>query len=564
MTSPAADTDVLILGGGLAGLSLAIELKRRDPTIAVTVLERNAHPAPEAAFKVGESTVEIGAHYFGTVLGLSEHLDSEQIRKFGFRFFFSDGREDFDATTELGVRQALPVPSWQLDRGRFENFLGEHASALGVDFRPGCRVLGVELAEAGGGGLHAVRHDHDGGERVLHARWVVDASGRSALLKRKLGLDKSDPHDANAAWWRVEGVLDPGQWSSDETWRQRCQPPERWRSTNHLCGPGYWFWMIPLASNVHSLGIVCDAAMHPLDTINTHAKAMAWLREHQPRAAQALDDPAHAVRDFRFLRHYSHDCKQVFSADRWAITGEAGLFLDPFYSPGSDFIAISNGYICELVAKDRAGQRIGAHAELYQQLLFSFFDNTMTLYRDQYPLFGDKLVMPLKVMWDYTYYWSVLAPLYTSGKIGDLSLMGRLRKPFERATTLNGAMQPLLRAWGEANAAAGYVPTDGRELDQSSIDWFRDLNGALLDSPDDAELSARIIANVALMGQLADELAGHAIRQHPGLAAHAGALLGHTHPAAATGTLLPPVWYSRSDDRAAPTLAAASAAAQPA
>src|SRR5690606_6752985 len=144
-------------------------------------------------------------------------------------------------------------------------------------------------------------------------------------------------------------------------------------------------------------------------------------------------------------------------------------------------------------------ERIGAHAELYQQLLFSFFDNTMSLYRDQYPLFGDVLVMPLKVMWDYTYYWSVLAPLYTSGKIADLSLMGRLRKPFERATALNRSMQPLLRAWGEANAAAGHVPADGRELDQSDIVWFRELNGELLDSPDEAELSARITANVERM-----------------------------------------------------------------
>lgn len=545
MPHPHANIDVLILGGGLAGLSLAIELKRRDPAIAVTVLERNTHPAPEAAFKVGESTVEIAAHYFNNVLGLREHLDSRQIRKFGFRFFFSDRRQDLDATTEVGVRQALPMMSWQLDRGRFENFLGEHATSLGVDFRHGCKVLGVELAGPGSDGAHNVRHEQDGIGSASTARWVVDASGRAALLKRKLGLAKTHPHDANAAWWRVEGRLDPGSWSSDQDWKQRCQPPERWRSTNHLCGPGYWFWMIPLASDVHSLGIVCDAQMHPLDTINSHDKAMAWLREHQPRVAQALDGPEHPVRDFRFLRHFTHDCEQVFSADRWAITGEAGLFLDPFYSPGSDFIAISNGYICELIGQDRAGERIGAHAGLYQQLLFSFFDNTMSLYRNQYPLFGDALVMPLKVAWDYTYYWSVLAPLYTAGKIANLSLMGQLRKPLERATGLNRTMQPLLRGWGEANAAAGYAPPDGRELDQAAIGWFRELNGALLDRPDEAELSARIRTNVERMAVLAAEMAQQAVRQHPALAG-----IGLPAEAAAGDTaemLLPPVWYGLDD-----------------
>ncbi|MET1161051.1 MAG: FAD-dependent oxidoreductase, partial [Pseudoxanthomonas sp.] len=89
-------TDVLIMGGGLAGLSLAIQLKQREPGIGVTVLERRAHPVREAAFKVGESTVEIGAHYFSSVLGFREHLETEQIRKFGFRFFFSEGRNDID------------------------------------------------------------------------------------------------------------------------------------------------------------------------------------------------------------------------------------------------------------------------------------------------------------------------------------------------------------------------------------------------------------------------------------------------------------------------------------
>ena len=66
---PDTDIDVAILGGGLAGLSLAIQLRRRDPDLRVTVLERNVHPVREAAFKVGESTVEIGGHYFAHVLG---------------------------------------------------------------------------------------------------------------------------------------------------------------------------------------------------------------------------------------------------------------------------------------------------------------------------------------------------------------------------------------------------------------------------------------------------------------------------------------------------------------
>ena len=273
--SDAGRTDVAILGGGLAGLTLAIQLRQRNPALRVTVIERRAHPVREAAFKVGESTVEIGAHYFSSVLGLSEHLDAEQIRKFGFRFFFSEGCDDIARCTELGVSQLLPTSSWQLDRGRFENFLGTRARALGVDFRDGTRVRGIELDAAAG---HAVDLERDGVETSLHARWVIDASGRAGLLKRKLGLAEANGHDVNAAWWRVDGIVDPNAWCDDPQWLARCTPPDRWRSTNHMCGPGYWVWLIPLASGAHSLGIVCDAAMHPLDTINTHDKAMAWLR----------------------------------------------------------------------------------------------------------------------------------------------------------------------------------------------------------------------------------------------------------------------------------------------
>ena len=99
--------DVVILGGGLAGLTLALQLKRRLGDIDVVVLERRAHPVPPAAHKVGESTVEIGAHYFAETLGLRAHLDAEQIRKFGFRFFFCEGRSDLENVTELGVRRVL-------------------------------------------------------------------------------------------------------------------------------------------------------------------------------------------------------------------------------------------------------------------------------------------------------------------------------------------------------------------------------------------------------------------------------------------------------------------------
>ncbi|MBD7923326.1 NAD(P)/FAD-dependent oxidoreductase [Xanthomonas sp. CFBP 8703] len=534
--------DVVITGGGLAGLTLALQLRQRDPQLRISVLERRAHPVREAAFKVGESSVEIGAHYFANVLGLHEHLESEQIRKFGFRFFFSDGREDIDRCTELGVSQLLPTPSWQIDRGRFENFLGERARALGIEFIDGCTVRGIDLADDDAD--HQVRYERDGAAATLRARWVVDASGRAGLLKRKLGLAQDNAHNANAVWWRVDGLVDPNAWSQDSAWLQRCTPPDRWRSTNHMCGPGYWFWLIPLSSGAHSLGIVCDAQMHPLETMNTHEKAMAWLRTHQPQVARTLDQSQHALQDFLFLRKFSYGCKQVFSAQRWALTGEAGVFLDPFYSPGSDFIAISNTYICELIGLDRAGRNIAPYAELYQQLYFSFYENTLTLYQDQYPLFGDAQVMPVKVIWDYTYYWALLAPLYFSERIADLPMLGRLRPEFTRARALNLGMQALLRDWGRHNDAQGRPDADGRLLDQYLIGWFHQLNAALREELDDAAFLARLRGNVARMGWLAREVLSQARAQHPQIDDHGlDALLADMLEGESS---LADTWYARA------------------
>ncbi|CAD7729164.1 hypothetical protein LMG31884_43170 [Xanthomonas hydrangeae] len=510
--------DVVITGGGLAGLSLALQLRQRDPELAITVLERRAHPVREAAFKVGESTVEIGAHYFADVLGLREHLETEQIRKFGFRFFFSDRRQDIDRCTELGVSQILPTPSWQIDRGRFENFLGERARAQGITFVDGCSVKGVDLSDDEAD--HAVRYERAGEAGTLSARWVVDASGRAGLLKRKLGLAQDNAHDANAVWWRVEGLIDPNGWSQDSSWLQRCTPPDRWRSTNHMCGPGYWFWLIPLSSGAHSLGIVCDASMHPLDTMNTHEKAMTWLRTHQPQVAATLDKADYRLQDFLFLRNFSYGCTQVFSPQRWALTGEAGLFLDPFYSPGSDFIAISNTYICELIGRDRAGRSLSPYVELYQQLYFSFYENTLTLYQDQYALFGDAQVMPVKVIWDYTYYWSLLAPLFCSGRIADLSLLSRMKADFFYARDMNLAMQRVLHDWGQHNTAQGLASDDGRLLDQYLIGWFNELNGALHDTLDDDAFAARVHSNVAQMAVLAREILHKARQRHAELPDH--------------------------------------------
>ena len=518
-------SDVVIAGGGLAGLTLGLQLKQRLPELDITVIERRRHPVPHAAHKVGESSVEIGAHYFEQVLGLKSHLDSAQLKKFGFRFFFSDGRADLTQVTELGASRVLPTPSYQLDRGIFENELARLAQERGIGFVDGAVIRSFDLSE--GGADHEVRVDVGGAMHAIGARWFCDASGRAGLVKRKLGLAESNSHDANAVWFRIADRIDVNDWSTDELWLDRCMPRSRWLSTNHLVGEGYWAWLIPLASGSHSVGIVADAALHPLETINTFDKAMDWLQIHQPQLFAALDTRRGKLQDFAFFKRFSYGCKKVFSgADRWAVTGEAGLFLDPFYSPGSDFIAISNTYITELIVTDRAGGPTSLKADFYEQVYFSLYRNMLTLYTEQYRIFGDPEVLPVKVLWDYAYYWGVMCQLFFQNKLIDVSCMARMQGKLANIQAVNAEMQGFLRAWNRVRAKRN----SPQMLDQASLPWFAQLNKELRDELSDAQFAARIDAQLLQLQALASEIVVAAVRDYPSL--DAGALTALLDPKA--------------------------------
>jgi flavin-dependent dehydrogenase len=503
----ATSSDVLIVGGGLAGLTLALQLRGRCPQRSIRVLERRAGPAPPAAFKVGESTVEIGAHYLANVLGLREHLDSEQVRKFGFRFFFSDGCARLDQVPELGISRVLPTPSWQLERGSFENFLAARARDGGISVEQGVTVRSIEPGRHGA--VHTVRTS-DGEQR---ARWLVDATGRAGLLRRTLGLGEGNGHHIGAAWFRVDARLGLDDWWDNAAWRGLCSPQERWRSTNHLCGPGYWVWLIPLASGAHSVGIVADTAEHPVESFDTFERALAWLRIHQPALAERLDDRRDEPLDFRFLREVSYGCRRMFSADRWALTGEAGLFLDPFYSPGTDFIAIANSYITALIERDFTGEAIVQSARRCEQTFFSFYRNMLNLYRGQYELFADARVMTAKVLWDYAYYWGILCPLVIGGRLDDFALFADLSTELSATESLNLRMQEFFRAWHRAGPARS-VP---QWMDQRELAWFAQLNARLGEQLDDRMIRGRLRGNVELLHALAATLAADARRGSPGL-----------------------------------------------
>ena len=170
-------------------------------------------------------------------------------------------------------------------------------------------------------------------------------------------------------------------------------------------GEGYWVWLIPLATGSTSIGIVADPRIHPLNTFNSVEKSFAWLEEHEPECAEAIEPHMDKVQDFLAIKKMSRGSRQVFSTDRWGLVGEAAAFLDPFYSPGSDFIAIGNTMVGKLIKEDLAGRSIVHLAPTLQSVFLTLFQNNLLTYRDQYPLFGNPRIMAIKFVWDYAVYW---------------------------------------------------------------------------------------------------------------------------------------------------------------
>lgn len=494
--------DVAILGGGLAGLTLAHQIKKDRPATSITVLEKLTHPVPEAAFKVGESSVEIGAHYFAEVLGFKDHFEKDQLPKFGLRFFFNrNGTQCISDGLELGLSEFFPKPSYQLDRGRFENHLAKKAVERGIHFLDGVKVHEVNLAEDNQS--HTVTYTSNGHKKTIECRWVVDASGRAAILKKKLGLAEPVPHLIHSAWFRVGAEIHIDDWCDTSKWNaKRGSIEDRWLSTNHLMGRGYWVWLIPLASGSTSIGIVADPSIHPLSSYNQFEKAMDFLREHEPQCAAAIEPHIGKIQDFKALKNIPYGCKQVFSADRWALTGEAGVFLDPFYSPGSDFIAISNSFINQLICRELSGKPIKSQVGIYDQLYKSFFQGTLEIYNDQYQLFGNMQLMPLKILWDYAVYWAHPAYLFIHGRMWDLNIFINIRSALQKVTMLNKDMQQFFREWHQKINK----PLEQCFLDQAEVRLMYDLNSSLVERIDRETFIKNYAENVAKLERFAHEI----------------------------------------------------------
>ena len=495
--------DVIILGGGLAGLTLSIQLKRKKPDIKILVLERRKENAPKAAHKVGESTVELASYYYREIIGEKEYLEKHELPKYGLRFFFkSHTKEVIESRVELGPRKWLYTPSHQLDRGTFENHLAARTQEYGTEFLLDAFVNDVEFGKE----QSTVTYTHKGEEVTATCRWVADATSRHSFLKRKLGFAKPMEHHINAVWWRLKGVIDITDWSDNEEWKNYPEVKLRYLSTVHFLDKGYWVWVIPLGTKNTSIGIVADPAVHPFETFDTYEKSLEWLKVNEPLCYKMLEPETPNKMDFKILKHFAHNSGRLYDGGmRWGVTGESGAFLDPFYSPGSDFIAMNNTWLSDLILRELGGEDVQFRSEIYEQTHLGLVESWIPIYQDKYLLMGNAQVMSTKILWDWAIYWAVPALLFTNNAFTDLRMLKNLftseNALGQKFRKLHEQMQKLFMDWQKYDTEI----FERKFIDPIDLSYMLDFQTNITKQHGD-KLLDKVGENIAILEKVAAEI----------------------------------------------------------
>ncbi|MBP9146238.1 MAG: hypothetical protein KBF21_06465 [Thermoanaerobaculia bacterium] len=456
-----ADTyDVVIIGAGLAGLTLSRQLLRETDK-RILLVDRWKHiPSPRQ--KYGEATVQLSGYYFAKVLDLEEHLLLEHLPKYNLRFYWkSAGRDNrqFEDYSQAYVRKISNVPTYQLDRNALEaellrlNLLDPRFTFVG-----GLEPEGIDLA-TDETSPHVVHLKGEGwSDTRIAAHWVVDSSGRGRFLARKLEMRRQNAIRHGAFYMWVEGHVNIER-LTDLPWKQVRLKTDRqelglypfWLATNHFCEQGLWFWVIPLRGKT-SLGLVFEHGAVDPQEVKNPAGFTDWVCRHFPLFERDL--PNRKVLHFSGLADYSHGCAQSISADRWAISGEAGRFLDPLYSPGSDFIALHNTMIVDAIRSSGRPER-EAKCRQHETLVRALYEAFVPGFAESYVALGDPEAYSLKYTWELTVYYAFYVFPFINDLFTDARFVPGFLRRFGRLGRINQGLQETIRDFYHWRKSAG-------------------------------------------------------------------------------------------------------------
>lgn len=441
--------DVVIIGAGLAGLSLARHLLLETDK-KILLLDRRAEvPSPKQ--KVGEATVQLSAYYFSKVLDLEEHLLREHFMKYNLRFFWkTEGSacHSYEDYSQSYIRNLSNIASYQLDRNKLEaELLRLNLEGNNFEFRASVEELDVTLSEEGS---HALSFKAGGRKVRASAAWVVDASGRGKFLARRLGLARQNPIRHGAHFFWVDGLVNIEKLTELSPQGVRLRRDRSalghlpvWLATNHFCGEGFWFWVIPLQGKT-SLGLVYDNETFPRERVSTLEKLIEWVCDEFPLFARDL--PNRRVLHHTALKDFSYDCAQTISSSRWALSGESGRFTDPLYSPGGDLISLHNTFIVDAI-KAEDDEELAGKCRLYEQTMKSLYEAYVPSYAVSYDVLGDQESMTLKYSWELTVYFAFYVFPFINDLFTERRFLISYLNRFSKLGPLNKNLQTFIHSY---------------------------------------------------------------------------------------------------------------------
>ena len=467
--------DVAVVGGAFSGSATALLLKREHPGLRIVLIDR------KAAFdrKVGESSIELAAWFMSRKLGLDRHLATRHLPKYGQRYWFQNDKvRTLSDASELGNFYQSLLPSYHVDRAVLDEHVCGLAAKQGVEVLRPARVVDVELAP---GARSRLSIETASGTDAIEARWVVDATGRAAWLARRLGHFAPMPeHPIRSIWARYRNLRDfDGDWlaARDPSRRKdvagRCGVASaRGLSTNHLTGLGYWVWVIPLPGGDVSVGVVWDERLLTLPPAGSLGEQFETFMNGFPAGRELLDGASRVADDIHALKALPYRVTKVAS-DGWLAVGDAAGFIDPFYSPGHDWAALTVTKSVNLIGRSLRGelqgpaldQALARHNREFTVGFSRWFD---ALYRDKYYVIGDAELMEIALRLEVSlYYFGILTGPYRRGESAlDVPFSHPLSTPFyyllsfiARRLASIGRARIAAGTWGRANAGRHvYLP----------------------------------------------------------------------------------------------------------
>jgi flavin-dependent dehydrogenase len=325
--------DVLIIGAGPAG-SLAAALLQRQG-IQTLVLEREQFPR----FSIGESLLPQSMEYLEQA-GMLKAVDDAGFQIKNGAAFACGGQYteiDFSDKHSEGWSTTYEVP-----RAQFDHILALDAERQGAEIRYRHEVRAVDLSAA----RPRITIGHpDGGEYVVDAGFVLDASGFGRVLPRLLQLGKPSAFPVRAALFThiEDGILPAARFDRNKI-----------LITVHARHSDVWYWLIPFSGGRSSLGAVARR-----EFIADYQGAEQGLKVLVAQDAELDGLLAHARWDtpVRRLVGYASNVKSLWGRG-YALLGNAGEFLDPIFSSGVTIAFKSASLAAALLPRQIAGKEV--------------------------------------------------------------------------------------------------------------------------------------------------------------------------------------------------------------